>query len=76
MAFLLASAGVAGLVRGIPESTQSMAAEWTDIMLRWGIPLPTIERLNPMLRVWGFVLLFTGWVVIGLAVAVIVFWVT
>ena len=76
MAFLLASAGVAGLVRGIPESTQLLAADWSDVLLGWGIPLPTVERLNPVLRVWGFVLLFTGWVVIGLAVAVIVIWVT
>jgi hypothetical protein len=53
-----------------------MADEWSDIMLRWGIPLPTIERFTPLLRVWGFFLILLGWVVIGLAVVVILIWVT
>lgn len=71
-AFLLAFAGLVGLVRGIPESIEKMAAEWSDIMLGWGIPLSTLEHLSPVLRVWGLLLMFTGWVFIGLIAGIIV----
>jgi hypothetical protein len=53
-AFFLALAGVGGLVRGIPESTQTLADTWSSQILEWGVPPLTVERLNPMLRVWGF----------------------
>ena len=75
-ASLLALAGIGGLVTGIPQSTQQLADDWSRQIVAWGIPLPTVERLNPMLRVWGFILIFIGWVVIGFLVAVVVIWVT
>ena len=75
-ATLLAIAGIVSLVRGIPESTQMMADEWSRLMMRWGISPLTTDRLNPVLRVWGFLLIFTGWVVIGLAIGIIIVWIT
>ena len=75
-AFLLALAGVGGLVAGIPRATQQLADDWSSQIVGWGVPPLTVERLNPMLQVWGFILIFTGWVVIGFVVVGIVIWVT
>lgn len=70
-ASLLAFAGLLAMARGVPESTELIADEWSKIMLGWGLPQPTIDRLNPIFRVWGFILIFTGWIIIGLIVGLI-----
>ena len=75
-AFLLASAGIGGLLVGIPQATQRLADTWSGRIEEWGIPLPTVERLVPLMRVWAFILIFMGWVVIGLVVGVIIIWAT
>ncbi|MFC1923631.1 hypothetical protein ACFLY4_10130 [Chloroflexota bacterium] len=75
-AFFLALAGIGGLVAGIPQSTQLMADDWSRNIVEWGISPLTVDRLNPILRVWGFILIFMGWVVIGLVVGVIIIWAT
>jgi hypothetical protein len=75
-AFLIALAGLVGTVRGIPQSTEMMADEWSKIIIGWGLSPITADRLNPVLRVWGFILIFMGWVVIGLVLGVIIIWAT
>lgn len=74
-AFSLALAGVGGLVAGIPQGTQSLADDWIERIVTWGVPPLTIERFVPVMRVWGFILIFMGWVVIGLVIGIIVVWV-
>jgi hypothetical protein len=51
-----------------------MADQWSEQIQDWGISPLTIERLNPGLRVWAFILIFIGWVVIGLIAGIIVLW--
>lgn len=68
----LAFAGVAAVFRGIPQSMQIMADSWSSQIVERGIPPLTVERLNPVLRVWAFMLIFIGWVVIVVVVGIIV----
>jgi hypothetical protein len=75
-AFLLAVAGIGGLVVGIPQATQRLADTWSGRIEEWGIPLSTVKRLVPLMRVWAFILIFMGWVVIGLVIGIIVLRVT
>ena len=74
-AILLAFAGLVGMVVGIPQSTERMAERWSHQVKEWGIPPRIIDRFNPVFRVWGFILIFVGWVVIGLVIGFIVVWV-
>ena len=74
--FTLALAGIGGFVAGIPRGTQRMADQWSGQIAEWGISPLTVDRLNPILRLWGFILIFLGWVVIGLVLGVIIIWVT
>lgn len=75
-AVLLAFAGLLGLVRGIPLATEVMADEWSIQAVSWGVPPLTTERLVPAMRVWAFILIFMGWIVIGLVLGIIIVWVT
>ena len=71
-AFFLGIAGIVAMVVGIPQATQRLADTWSGQIEVWGVPPPIIERFVPLMRLWAFILVFMGWVVIGLVIGFVV----